>query len=111
MAREYFCAYHSYLEAAEQLSDAETGRLFRACLQYSRTGLAPPLSGNERFVFPSLREQIDRDSRRYAQFVEKQTENGKKGGRPKKSPPPGPGQNPDLWEETQKSLREGEREG
>ena len=43
MAREYFCCYHSYLEVMEQLNDAERGRLFTACLEYSKTGEAPEL--------------------------------------------------------------------
>lgn len=84
MPREYFCAYHSYIESMEQLTDAERGRLFTACLFYSKTGEAPQLSGNERFVFPAMRSQIDRDIQNYEDFVKRQSENGKKGGRPRK---------------------------
>lgn len=84
MPREYFCAYHSYIESMEQLTDAERGRLFTACLFYSKTGEAPQLSGNERFVFPAMRSQIDRDIQNYEDFVKKQSKNGKKGGRPRK---------------------------
>ena len=65
MAREYFCCYHSYLEVMEQLNDTERGRLFTACLTYSKTGEVPELRGNERFVFPSFRSQIDRDNANY----------------------------------------------
>lgn len=65
MAREYFQAYHSYREALGPLTDAERGRLFTALLAYSATGEEPRLPGNERFVFPSMRQQIDRDARRY----------------------------------------------
>ena len=61
MAMEYFLAYHSYLESMEPLSDAERGRLFTALLEYSRTGVAPQLGGNERFIFPLVKAQIDRD--------------------------------------------------
>ena len=86
MDRPYFCAYHSYLEALEPLNDAEKGRLFVACLTYSMTGEVPQLSGNERFVFPSLRGQIDRDKARFAELDRKQAENGRKGGRPRKKP-------------------------
>ena len=86
MERPYFCAYHSYLEAMEPLNDAERGRLFTACLAYSMTGEAPQLTGNERFVFPSLKGQIDRDKQRFAEFDRKQAENGRKGGRPRKKP-------------------------
>lgn len=76
MPREYFCAYHSYLEAMEALTDAEKGRLFTACLSYSKTGEAPQLSGNERFLFPAFRSQIDRDNAGYAQRCKTNRENG-----------------------------------
>lgn len=78
MAREYFHAYHSYLETTEALSDAEKGRLFTACLIYSKTGKAPRLSGNERFVFPGLKAQIDRDTEAYDEKCRINKENGKK---------------------------------
>lgn len=78
MAREYFCCYHSYLDVMEQLNDTERGRLFTACLQYSKTGEAPELRGNERFVFPAFRSQIDRDNANYEQMCQKQSANSKK---------------------------------
>lgn len=65
MAREFFQAYHSYLEVLEPLTDAQRGRLFTALLRYSLTGEEPDLRGNERFIFPAMRQQIDRDARRY----------------------------------------------
>lgn len=65
MAREYFHSYHSYLDSMEELSDAECGRLYRACLEYSMTGKAPELRGNEKIIFPSIRSQIDRDIENY----------------------------------------------
>lgn len=67
MAYEYFNAYHSYLEAMEPLNDAEKGRLFVACLTYSKSGEVPDLRGNERFVFHSMKMQIDRDKAKYAE--------------------------------------------
>ena len=75
MSVEYFCAYHSYLDALEPLTDAERGRLFVACLQYSKSGVAPHLSGNERFVFPMFRGQIDRDNEKYEKKCKKQSDN------------------------------------
>lgn len=65
MARAYFLAYHSYLAAIEPLSEAERGRLFTACLCYSMAGEAPELRGNERFVWPAIQSQIDRDRQSY----------------------------------------------
>lgn len=65
MALNSFNAYHSYLKSIEPLNDSERGRLFTALLEYSSTGIAPELRGNERFVFPTMREQIDRDREKY----------------------------------------------
>lgn len=78
MAREYVCLYHSYLKSVEPLNDAERGRLFTACLTYSMTGAEPDLRGNERFVWPTIREQIDRDANKYSDFCKKQQENIRK---------------------------------
>lgn len=75
MALESFNAYHSYLKAIEPLNDAERGRLFTACLEYSMTGEAPELKGNERFVFPSMAAQIDRDKEKYTARCRKNSEN------------------------------------
>lgn len=112
MAREYFCAYHSYLEAVEPLSEAERGRLFTACLEYSRTGAEPELRGNERFVFPTIKAQIDRDNGRYAVQVAANADNGRKGGRPKKANKTENNRNnPMGFEETEKSQGEGKGKG
>ena len=85
MAREYFKAFHSYLESIEPLSDAERGRLFTAMLEYSISGKVPDLQGNERFVFPTMRANLDREIARYAENAETNRTNGAKGGRPKKT--------------------------
>lgn len=106
MAREYFCAYHSLLESLTPYGDAEVGRLFRACLQYSMTGEDPDLRGNERFIWPTLKQGIDRDKSSYEATCSKNRENGSKGGRPPKNR-----ENPPVYEETQKSQEEGEEEG
>lgn len=58
---EYFCAYHSYLSSMELLSNEEKGRLFTALLQYSAGEKVQELRGNERFVFPVMRDRIDQD--------------------------------------------------
>lgn len=75
MALEYFCAYNSYLDAMEPLTDAERGRLFVACLEYSKSGTTRHLSGNERFLFPMMRAQIDRDNAKYKSKCKKQSDN------------------------------------
>lgn len=75
MAMEYFIAYHSYLDAMQPLTDAERGRLFVACLEYSKSGAIRHLSGNERFIFPMIKAQIDRDMERYKSKCKKQSGN------------------------------------
>lgn len=74
MALEYFNAYHSYLESIEPLNDAERGRLFTALLEYSSTGVTPDLRGNERFIFPTMKGQIDRDIAKYEAKCHKNSE-------------------------------------
>jgi hypothetical protein len=85
MAREYFHAYHSYIDAIEPLNDAERGRLFTACLYYSMTGEVPELRGNERFVFAGMKSQIDRDTKQYETRCETNRRNGSTGGQSKPS--------------------------
>ncbi len=78
MPMEYFCAYHSYLKALEPLNMEERGQLFTRLLEYSATGDEPQITGNERFVYPMMRDQIDRDKARYQEKCSKQAQNAKK---------------------------------
>lgn len=80
MAREYFCAYHSYLKQIRKLSDAECGRLFRALLQYSagEVDTLIKLQGREEIAFDFICAQIDRDFEAYVEKCAKNRENGSK---------------------------------
>ena len=75
MAREYFCAYHSYRAWMEMLSDAEKGRLFDALLAYSESGEQPSLGGREAALFPAMKWNIDRDKKAYEERCETNREN------------------------------------
>ena len=66
------------------LSDAEAGRLLKALMHYINADVID-LPGQEKLVFAMLKAQIDRDAANYQEFTDKQRENGKKGGRPKKT--------------------------
>lgn len=79
MNAQAFYIYHSYADALDGLTDAEVGRLLRALLQYSATGEVPDLRGNERFVFPLMRGQIDRDKAAYERKCQARAAAGKKG--------------------------------
>lgn len=78
MARDYVCLYHSYLDAIQALGDAERGRLLTAMLEYSLTGATGHLNGNERFIWPLVKAQIDRDSEKYDEKCRVNAENGSK---------------------------------
>lgn len=84
MSKEYFKVFHSYLKSIEPLNDAERGRLFTAMLEYSITGVEPKLNGNERFIFPTMKANLDREVESYRNTVEANRLNGRKGGRPSK---------------------------
>lgn len=102
MLRPYFCAYHSYLENMELLNSEERGRLFTALLEYSKDGTLIPLTGNERFVFPGIRSQIDRDKEQWKKTDEQQASYGRKGGRPRKKPPDGENEKATLLNDADK---------
>lgn len=76
---EYMKVWTSFLDIVEPLSDDELGRLFRMMMIYTFTGEEPPkFDGNERYLWPVAKQQIDLA----ASKVEKMRENGLKGGRP-----------------------------
>ena len=75
MAREYFCAYHSYIKQCKGLSDSELGRLFRALLEYSASGKVPELNGRESVAFDFMSANIDRDAEAYKDTCNRNREN------------------------------------
>lgn len=80
----YVCLYISYLESLAPFSNEEIGRIVKAMLTYAATGEVPQFDGNERFIWPTLKAQIDRDEAAYQERCEKNRANGAKGGRPPK---------------------------
>ena len=77
--RSHLKVYFSFEDDTQALTDAEKGNLLLAMLRYAKDGKEPELTGNERFLFPVLRGQIDRDIDAYDTRVT----NGALGGRPK----------------------------
>ena len=86
MALTYIKIFIDSLDAIAPLDDGEQGRLFRALLTYAKTGEAPALEGNERFLFPMLRAQLDREAANYESVCRTNRANGALGGRPRKKP-------------------------
>lgn len=77
--RSHLKVYFSFEEDAQALNDSEKARLLLAMLRYAVDGSESNLTGNERFLFPVFKAQIDRDIENYNTKVS----NGSKGGRPK----------------------------
>jgi hypothetical protein len=77
---EYLKIWTNFRESISPLNDAEKGRLFDAMLLYAETGEQPDFKGNERYIWPTAKQAIDRA----AQKAETLRQNGSKGGRPPK---------------------------
>lgn len=83
MAKEYVKLWDSYAAYFEPLSDAEVGRLVLGMLKYKSTGTAPEFNGNERFVWPAIRRDIDAAIEAQQALSVTRSNAGKQGGRPK----------------------------
>ncbi len=112
MKMTYVKVYQDWAKATRKLKEAEKGRLIDAMVAYAVTGedVSDQLSGNEQYVFPMFQAQIDRDRQELAAYSQKQSENGSKGGRPRKNPknPPlsdGNPKNPPLFVESQNTQK------
>lgn len=103
MALSYVKLFADTSGAIDLLSDTEAGRLFKAVMHYIN-GVDEELPGQEKLVFTMLKAQFERDAEAYERYSDKQRENGKKGGRPRKptafSENP---ENPSVFLKTQKS--------
>ena len=98
---KYLKVFTDFADAMKELGDAERGRLFTAMLKYAETGAAPDFRGNERFIWPVAKLQIDRMAAECEGRAKTSRENGSKGGRPKKTQ--GNPKNPAGFSKTQKS--------
>lgn len=85
MARYYAIILHEYAEDMGELSDSEFGRLIRGLLQYSITGVEPKFNGNEKHYWRRVKRVEDEHKASYQNTCTTNRENGKKGGRPKKT--------------------------
>ena len=80
----YIKIYPDFINVVQELDNGARGRLLLAIMQYANGGEPDELTGAERIAFIVLKGQIDRDADAYEANAKKQSENGKKGGRPKK---------------------------
>ena len=84
MAFDYIPLWDRYRALFEALEPEEIGRLVLAMQAY-KDGEEPLVTGNERYIWPSVRNDIDSARASYEETCKKRQENGKQGGRPKKA--------------------------
>lgn len=76
MADTYIKIWDTYESYFEPLSAAEVGRLVLAMMKYKSSGTEPELIGNERYVWPAIKRDLDKD----AEYIEGKKISGKAGG-------------------------------
>lgn len=86
MSKDSFIAYFEWEENCEDLTDDEFGKLMRAVFQYAKNGLKPTFSDRTmKACWKPIMQAVKRTQDSYEAKCEKNRENGKKGGRPKKT--------------------------
>lgn len=97
--RKSFVMYTEYKEHLKLLSNEQLGSLIFALFEYAENGTEIDTeNAMEKMAFSFIRAQMDRDNDKYLKICERNRENGKSGGRPKK--------NPVGFLETQKTLND-----
>lgn len=84
--RKGFVVYFDNINQFELLNYEQRGILFSAMCYFARDGVEPEfIDPVLTMAFSFLRDQMMRDTEKYEETCRKNAENGKKGGRPKKS--------------------------
>ena len=84
MDKNSFLIYLDYEEHFNLLTDEQIGQLIRAIIKYEKSGEMPELDGMLKMAFSFIKTQLDRDREKYNKKCEKNKENGRRGGRPRK---------------------------
>ena len=83
----YIKIFFDQMAGLETLTNEEVGSLLRGLWRYAQFKETPVLAGNERFLWPMLKNAQDKAEEAYSEYIQKASESGKKGGRPKKGNP------------------------
>lgn len=108
MAKEYVKLWLSYEDYFQPLSAAEVGRLVQGMLKYKSQGEEPVFSGNERFVWPAIKRDINESIRLEAEISKSRSEAGKLGGRPKEDESK---KSKSFFEKAKKTMDKGQGQG
>lgn len=106
-SKEYVKLWLSYDDYFRAYDKEAVGTLVLAMIAYRRDRTEPQFSGPERFIWPALKKDIDEAVLAQEEFSARCSENGKKGGRPRKEEKPNPfsenPENPTLFSKSQKT--------
>lgn len=78
-----FVMYVEYLKHIKKMSMEQRGELFTAILCYAAGESGPELDAATDMAFSFIKDRMDRDNAAYMEKVQKRSEAGKLGGRPK----------------------------
>ena len=79
MGKEAFVIYKSFYKPISKLSDKQLGRLFRALFEYNINGVVTVEEDIE-MAFEFFKNQFEIDEEKYQSKVERNRENGRRGG-------------------------------
>lgn len=83
-----FLLYRDYLPQFELLTDEKAGQLIKAILIYVNDMEVPTLEPEVAIAFSFIKTALKRDLKKYENIIDRNRENGKKGGRPTKEENP-----------------------
>lgn len=85
MNKESFILFTEQETIFESLTDKQAGQLIKAIFIYERTQEVPQLQGTLKVAFAPIKQKLDKNREKYIEKCEKNAENGKRGGRPRKT--------------------------
>lgn len=80
--KKSFILYADISDMVSELPDDQAGKLFKIILDYVNDKNPEPTDLLLKIAFNPIKQQLKRDLKKYEQYIEKQRDNGKKGGRP-----------------------------
>lgn len=84
MKKDSFILYKSFYEPLKMLSEKQLGKLFKAIFEYQISGKTE-VDLDIQMAFAFIKNQLDIDYGKYEEKVKKNSDNGRKGGRPPKT--------------------------
>lgn len=106
MSKDGFVIYKSFYSPIQNLSDESLGKLLRAIFEYQINGVCIELPADVMMAFHFFKSRFDIDNEKYESIVERNKNNGKKGGRPSKNELAENPKNPMGFEEPKKADKD-----